>query len=68
MLIFCRGCDIVINDVNQELAEGVAKEIESLGRKSIAVKADISKPGEVFMLYVSISSEKSTLQIYSAHD
>lgn len=49
MLIFCRGCDIVINDVNQELAEGVAKEIESLGRKSIAVKADISKPGEVSM-------------------
>jgi hypothetical protein len=50
--IYCfRGCDIVVNDVNQELAESVAKEIESMGRKSIAVKADISKPEEVLALY-----------------
>jgi len=50
-----RGCDIIVNDVNQELAESVAKEIEGLGRKSIAVKADISKPEEVDALFKTIA-------------
>ncbi|MDO5707692.1 MAG: 3-oxoacyl-[acyl-carrier-protein] reductase [Andreesenia angusta] len=37
------GADIVINDIgNEEEAESVVKEIESLGRNSLFIKADIS--------------------------
>ena len=36
------GCDIVVNDVNLEGAEKTAAEIKTLGRKAIAVKADVS--------------------------
>jgi NAD(P)-dependent dehydrogenase (short-subunit alcohol dehydrogenase family) len=41
------GCDVVVNALHIEGAEKVANEIKALGRKSIAVKADISKSAEV---------------------
>jgi NAD(P)-dependent dehydrogenase (short-subunit alcohol dehydrogenase family) len=41
------GCDVVGADINIEGAEKVAAEIKALGRKSIAVKADISSISEV---------------------
>ena len=37
------GADIVINDVNEDSAAQVLKEVESLGRNAIIVKADIGK-------------------------
>lgn len=36
------GADIIVSDVNLEGAKETAKEIEGMGRKSIAVEADIS--------------------------
>ncbi|MGG1576314.1 SDR family NAD(P)-dependent oxidoreductase, partial [Fictibacillus sp. NRS-1165] len=42
------GFNVVINDVDQEKAESVSGEIERLGRKSLAVKADVSNRDEVF--------------------
>jgi len=42
------GADIVVNYVeSREKAENVVTEIEDLGRRSFAVKADISKENEV---------------------
>ena len=41
------GCDVVVNALHIEGAEKVAGEIKALGRKSLAVKADISKSAEV---------------------
>ncbi len=41
------GADIVIVDVNLELAEETAKEIEGMGRKSIAYKMDVTNLEEV---------------------
>lgn len=41
------GADIVIADINMELAVKTSKEIEDLGRKSIAVKTDITKKEDV---------------------
>jgi NAD(P)-dependent dehydrogenase (short-subunit alcohol dehydrogenase family) len=41
------GCDIVVNDINLEEAEQAVPEIEALGRKAVAVKADITNITEV---------------------
>jgi len=41
------GCDVVIADVNPEKIDSVAKEVESLGRKSLAIKLDVSDPESV---------------------
>jgi 3-oxoacyl-[acyl-carrier protein] reductase len=38
------GCDVVISDVNLEGATAVAEEIKGLGRRSLAVQSDVSKP------------------------
>ncbi len=37
------GADVAVCDVNIELAQNTQKEIESLGRKSMALKADVTK-------------------------
>ncbi len=41
------GCDVVVNALHIEGAKKVADEVAALGRKSLAVKADISKNAEV---------------------
>jgi NAD(P)-dependent dehydrogenase (short-subunit alcohol dehydrogenase family) len=41
------GCDVVVNALHIEGAKKVADEIKALGRKSLAIKADISKSVEV---------------------
>jgi 3-oxoacyl-[acyl-carrier protein] reductase len=41
------GCDVVVNALHIEGAERVAEEIKALGRKSLAIKADISNNTEV---------------------
>lgn len=41
------GCDIIINDINLEGARKTADEIEALGCKVIAVKADVANRSEV---------------------
>lgn len=42
------GFHVVVNDINLYAAEEVAKEIESLGGKSLAIQADVSKKSDVF--------------------
>jgi len=41
------GCDIVVADLNLEEAKKTAEEIESSGRRAIAVKADVTNRAEV---------------------
>jgi NAD(P)-dependent dehydrogenase (short-subunit alcohol dehydrogenase family) len=41
------GCDVVVNALHLDGAKKVADEIKALGRRSLAVKADISKSAEV---------------------
>ena len=41
------GADIAGGDVNMELMQATAKEIEALGRKTMAVKIDVSDPASV---------------------
>lgn len=47
-----RGASVVINYANSAgPAEEVVKEIKSLGREAIAIKADMSKPEEIEALF-----------------
>ncbi|HSW38127.1 MAG TPA: SDR family oxidoreductase [Acidobacteriota bacterium] len=41
------GCDLIINDLHLEPARKVADEIRVLGRRAIAVKADITDRNEI---------------------
>ncbi len=41
------GCDVVIADVNPEKIDAVAREVEGLGRRSLAIKLDVSDPESV---------------------
>lgn len=41
------GADIIVNDVNLEQAEKVAEEVRALGRRALAVKADVSRSSDV---------------------
>jgi 3-oxoacyl-[acyl-carrier protein] reductase len=41
------GCDVVVNALHIDGAEKVAEEVRALGRKSMAIKADISNNTEV---------------------
>ena len=41
------GCDIVVNDIDQEGAQKTAAEVEALGRRALPIKADVTKVAEV---------------------
>lgn len=47
------GCDIAISDIDLETAQMTASEIEKLGRKSLALKADVSNASDVEELFRS---------------
>jgi len=50
-LAFAReGASVVIADINLESAEAVAKEIKSLGRKALTIKADVSNKPDVVQM------------------
>lgn len=41
------GADVVVNDINLDGAEGIRKDIESLGRKCMVIKSDVSNSKQV---------------------
>jgi 3-oxoacyl-[acyl-carrier protein] reductase len=42
-----QGCNIIINDLSQDAAQKVADKINALGRRAIAIKADITNGSEI---------------------
>jgi NAD(P)-dependent dehydrogenase (short-subunit alcohol dehydrogenase family) len=63
-LTFARaGADIAINDVNLDAAEEAASEIRSLGRKAIAVKADVGDAAEVDAMVGRVVTELGGIHI-----
>ena len=42
-----KGADVVVSDINVETAARTAKEVQTLGRTALSLKADVSKRGEV---------------------
>lgn len=57
------GANVVISDVSLEKAEETAKECADLGVKTLAVKFDVSKPGEVSAAFTGIVGEMGRLDI-----
>lgn len=57
------GANIAVNDVNLEAADEAAKEIRSLGRKAIAVKADVGDPSEVDAMVGRVVAELGGIHI-----
>ena len=58
------GADVIINYVvDPEAAEEVAHEIEGMGRRAIAIKADVSKEDEVEAMFAAAIAAFGTLHI-----
>ncbi len=58
------GADVAVNYVTHpETADDVVREIESLGRRAIAVKADVSSEAEVERMFAAAIGHFGTLHI-----
>jgi NAD(P)-dependent dehydrogenase (short-subunit alcohol dehydrogenase family) len=57
------GADVAVNDVNLDNAEATAQEIRRLGRRSIAVKADVSQEAEVNAMVAKVVRELGGIDI-----
>jgi 3-oxoacyl-[acyl-carrier protein] reductase len=47
LLLAQKGADIVVSDINLEKAEETAREIEAIGRRAMAIRADVSNTNDV---------------------
>lgn len=57
------GCDVSILELDLKNAESTAKEIHQLGRKSIAIQADVTKKGQVSKAFLETAKELGRLDI-----
>jgi glucose 1-dehydrogenase len=58
------GADVVVNYVvDPASAEAVAHEIEAMGRRAIAIRADVSKEDEVIAMFAKAIAHFGTLHI-----
>jgi len=48
------GADVAVPDINEEGSRITAREVEALGRKSLAFRCDVSRPEEVERLFGEI--------------
>ncbi len=59
-----RGADVVISDVVEDQAEVAAGEVRALGRRSLAVRCDVSQRDQVFALVERAAGELGRLDIH----
>jgi NAD(P)-dependent dehydrogenase (short-subunit alcohol dehydrogenase family) len=57
------GADVAVNDINLEYAEATAAEVKALGRRSLAIKADVSVEDEVNKMVAKIVKEFGGIDI-----
>jgi NAD(P)-dependent dehydrogenase (short-subunit alcohol dehydrogenase family) len=57
------GCDIIVNDINLKGANQTVADVEKLGRKAIAIKADVTKSIEVKEMVKSIHDRFGRIDI-----
>jgi len=57
------GADVVVVDIDPKQANKVANEIKALGRKAIAMKADVTDSGEVKLMAKSTLDEFGKIDI-----
>jgi NAD(P)-dependent dehydrogenase (short-subunit alcohol dehydrogenase family) len=63
LALAAEGADVAANDINLELAEATASEVKASGRRSMAVKADVSVQDEVNQMVERIISEWGGIDI-----
>ncbi len=47
------GCNVAVSDLDLDTAQVTASDIEKLGRKSLAIKGDVSKEADVESMFKS---------------
>ena len=58
------GADVVVNYVTQpEAAEAVVAEIQAMGRRAVAIRADVSQEADVERMFAEAIAEFGTLHI-----
>ena len=57
------GATVVVNDIDEKAIRSVAQEIKDMGRKSLAVKCDVSNSREVREMFDQIVKQFGTLHI-----
>jgi len=58
------GADVVVNYVTQpEAAEAVVAEIQAMGRRAVAIRADVSQEADVERMFAQAIAEFGTLHI-----
>lgn len=57
------GCDVAVADVNLEGARRTAQTIKGLGRRSVAIRADVGSPDEIKAMVESAVKELATIDI-----
>jgi 3-oxoacyl-[acyl-carrier protein] reductase len=57
------GCDVAVSDIDIETAKTTAAEIESLGRKSLALKADVSSAADVESMFKTLVETFQTVDV-----
>jgi NAD(P)-dependent dehydrogenase (short-subunit alcohol dehydrogenase family) len=59
----CRGCDVVLADVNERRLEAAGREIEALGRRALTVRCDVTSDADVEGLADRVLSELGTVDL-----
>lgn len=59
-----RGADVVITDIDEEESRATSKEIIAAGRRSMAIRCDVSKREEVAALIEQTAKELGRLDIF----
>ncbi|MCF7890584.1 SDR family oxidoreductase [Candidatus Bipolaricaulota bacterium] len=57
------GADVVINDVDEDLAREIAREIDSRGKNSLVSSADVSSQNQVREMFEEVKSRFGTLDV-----
>lgn len=63
LLLAQNGADVVVSDINLEKAEETAKEVQTLGRKALAIKVDVAKLADVEKMVEAILSQFGKVDI-----
>jgi 3-oxoacyl-[acyl-carrier protein] reductase len=63
LLLARNGADMVVSDINLERAEETAKEVQTLGRKALAIKVDVAKLGDVEKMVEAILAQFGKVDI-----
>lgn len=63
LLLAQNGADVAVSDINLEKANDTAKEVQALGRKSLALKVDVAKLDDVEKMVEAVLAQFGQIDI-----